>query len=92
LEAVLVVKQQQELSVVVDGLDEVEYQKGELIRKVRAFIEHLQKRIPKVKAFLTSRSQAEIKDLFDGLPHIEYDKERKGSNAPYVLTLKLNSQ
>jgi ankyrin repeat domain-containing protein 50 len=87
LGAVLSYEQKRELSIIIDGLDKVEHQKDEFIRGVRAFIEYLQKRVSMVKALLISRPQAEIKDLFRGLPCIEYDKERKGSATPYVLTL-----
>jgi hypothetical protein len=87
LEAVLGDEEQRGLSVVVDGLDKVEHQQGELIRGVRAFVKHLQQRTSKVKILLTSRPLAEIKELFDGLPCIEHDRERKGSSVPHVLTL-----
>jgi hypothetical protein len=87
LKAVLANVQEQELSIVVDGLDEIEHQKDEFIRELLAFIAYLQERTSKVKALLTSRPQAEIKDVFGKLPCIEYDKERKGSIASYVLTL-----
>ena len=73
--------------IVVGGLDEVEHQKGEFIRELHAFTEHLQGESLKVKVLLTSRPQPEIKELFSRLPYIEYDKERKGMIAPYVLTL-----
>lgn len=87
LEAVLGDEEQRGLSVVVDGLDKVEHQRGELIGGVRAFVKHLQQRTSKVKILLTSRPLAEIKDLFDGLPCIEHDRERKGPSVPHVLTL-----
>jgi ankyrin repeat domain-containing protein 50 len=87
LEVALGDEEQRGLSVVVDGLDKVEYQRGELIRGVRSFVKHLQQRTSRVKILLTSRPLAEIKDLFDGLPYIEYDRERKGSSVPHVLTL-----
>jgi hypothetical protein len=69
----------QGLSIIVDGLNKVEHQKVEFAREVCAFISYLQKRNSKVKVLLTSRPQAEIKEVFVGLPCIEYDKERKGS-------------
>jgi hypothetical protein len=87
LEAVLDDEEQRGLSVVVDGLDKVEHQRGELIRGVRTFVKHLQQRTSEVKILLTSRPLAEIKDLFDGLPCIEHDRERKGPSVPHVLTL-----
>lgn len=87
LKTVLDDEPKRELSIIVDGLDEVKHQKGEFIKELRAFIAHLQERNPKAKALLTSRPQAEIKEVFDGLPYIEYDKERKGSITPYILTL-----
>jgi hypothetical protein len=87
LEAVLVDNWKRELWIVIDGLDKIEHQKDEFRRKVHAFIMHLQERTPKVKALLTSRPQVEIKEVFGDLLCIEYDKERKGSIASYVLTL-----
>lgn len=77
LKTILADEQKRELSIVIDGLDKVEYQKVEFIKGVRELITHLLKRTLKVKALLTSRPQAEIKEVFDGLPYIEYDKERK---------------
>jgi hypothetical protein len=95
LEAVLGDEEQRGLSVVVDGLDKVEHHRGELIRGLRAFVEHLQQRTSKVKTLLTSRPLADIKDVFDGLSCIEHDRERKGPSVPHVLTLNwtnLNEQ
>jgi ankyrin repeat domain-containing protein 50 len=71
-----------ELSIIIDGLDKVEHQKVEFIREVRELIEYLRERTSKVKALLTSRPEARIKEALDGLPCIEYDKERKGSVTP----------
>ena len=87
LEAVLGDDKQQGLSVIVDGLDKVEHQRGELIRGVRAFIKRLQQRTLKVKILLTSQPLTEIKHLFDGLSCIEHDRERKGPSVPHALTL-----
>ena len=67
-----------ELSMVIDGLDEVEHQKVEFTNGVRALIAYLQERTLKFKALLTSRPEADIKKVLGGLPYIEYDKERKG--------------
>jgi ankyrin repeat domain-containing protein 50 len=87
LEAALGDEEQRGLSVVMDGLDKVEYQRGEFIRGVRAFVEHLQQRTSNVKTLLTSQPVAEIKDLLDGLLCIEHNRERKGPSVTYVLTL-----
>jgi ankyrin repeat domain-containing protein 50 len=83
-------EQQRELFLVVDGLDEVEHQKSDLIIAVRAFIERLQKSDLKVKALLTSKPQTKIKDLLAGLPCIEYDIERKGLDSTLCLDSKSN--
>jgi ankyrin repeat domain-containing protein 50 len=85
LRAVLADEEHQKLFVVIDGLDIVEDQEVEFIQEIRAFIDHLQRRPSKFKALLTSRPQAEIKELFDGLPCIEHDKERKGQSAHGIL-------
>jgi len=78
------------LSIVIDGLDQINHHKSEFIKGVRKFIAHLQERALKVKTLLTSRPQTEIKELFNRLLCIEYDKERKGSAAS--LNSKLNLQ
>ena len=85
LRAVLANEEQRELLVAVDGLDKVEDQKVEFLKGVRGFVTHLLEETSKVKILLTSRPQAEIKEVFDGLPCIEYDKERIGWSAPYIL-------
>ncbi|KAH7231218.1 uncharacterized protein BKA55DRAFT_525091, partial [Fusarium redolens] len=76
LRTVLDCEQSRELSIVVDGLDCVQHQRGEFIRAVRSFVKHLQQRLSKVMVLLTSQKQADVKEAFEGLPCIEYDKER----------------
>jgi hypothetical protein len=71
------------LSLIIDGLDKIEDQKYEFIREVRVFIEHLRERPSTTRVLLTSRPQAEIKEILSGLPCIEHDKERKGSIISY---------
>jgi ankyrin repeat domain-containing protein 50 len=78
LQATLDCGQERELSLIVDGLDHVKDEKGELIRGVRAIVKHLQQRTSQTKILLSSRPQAEIKEVLGGFPCIEYDKERKG--------------
>ncbi|KAF8531181.1 hypothetical protein BDD12DRAFT_767460, partial [Trichophaea hybrida] len=77
LKAVLDIEHTQELSLIIDGLDMIEYQKDKFVKGVRKFIRHLQNGPSTTKVLLTSRPQAEIKEILDGLPCIEYDKERK---------------
>jgi hypothetical protein len=78
LKAALSNDQGRELLIVVDGLDEVQHQKGEFSKRIREFVAYLLKRTSKVKALLTSRPQAEIEEALEGLPCIEYNKERRG--------------
>ena len=78
LTAVMGVVHDQELSLIVDGLDKLGDQKREFVRDVFAFIEYLRERPRTTRVLLTSRPQAEIKEIFSELPNIEYDKERKG--------------
>ena len=85
LRVALADEEQRELLVVIDGLDNVEDQKIEFLKGVRGFVTHLLGKTSKVKILLTSRPQAEIKEVFDGLPCIEYDKERIGWSSPYIL-------
>jgi hypothetical protein len=91
LKAVLDSAHSRDLSIVIDGLDRVKRQKVKFIGEVRELVEHLQGRISKVKALLTSQPEAEIKAVLDGLPCIEYDKERKGSATPRDSDSKLSS-
>ena len=90
LEAALSKELQQELWVVVDGLDEVKHQKDEFIKGVCGFVEHLLNKTLKFKALLTSRPHAKINEVLRKVLCIEYDKERKGLASPYFLTLNLN--
>ncbi len=64
-----------DLSIVIDGLDAVEPQMVTFVDEICEFLAHIQKRILKVKALVTSRLEVEIRHVFDGLIHIEYDKE-----------------
>lgn len=63
------------LSIIVDGLEEVETHKDKFIGGIRVFIERLH---GKVKALFTSRPEDDIKASLKGILSIEYDKERKG--------------
>ena len=80
LRAVMGIERGIELSLIIDGLDKIEYQKYEFIRELRVFTEDLRERPSTTRVLLTSRPQAEIKQILDQLPSIEYDRERKGSN------------
>jgi hypothetical protein len=91
LKAVLDSAYSHDLSIIIDGLDRVKHQTVEFIKGVRELVEHLQRRTSKVKALLTSRPEAEIKEALDGLPCIEYDKERKGSAKPRDSDSNLSS-
>lgn len=90
LEAALADEKEQELLIVVDGLDQNKYQKSEFCKGVREFVERLQERVSKVKTLLTSRPQTDIKELYDELLCVEYDKERKGSATHLNSQLSLN--
>jgi hypothetical protein len=87
LKAILADDRKQDLLIVIDGLDQVEHQRVEFIKRIREFIIYLQERNVKAKALLTSRPQDKIKELLYGLPYIEYDKERKGLATSYLITL-----
>ena len=66
------------LSLIIDGLDKAEQQGYEFIRELDRFIEHLRERPATTRVLLTSRPQAEMKEILGRLPCIEYDRERKG--------------
>ena len=78
LRAVMDIGWENGLSLIIDGLDKTENQKCEFIRNLLTFIEHLRERPFTTKVLLTSRPQAEIKEILGWLPSIEYDRERKG--------------
>src|SRR5207248_2654529 len=67
LRAVLANEKQRELLIAVDGLDKVEDQKVEFLEGVRGFVTHLLKETSKAKVLLTSRPQAETKEVLNGL-------------------------
>ena len=75
----------QELSLIVDGLDEIGDQKREFAKGVHMFSRHLRERHSTTRVLLTSRPQAEMKEILSELPCIEYDKERKGSINSHSL-------
>ena len=82
LRAVLDIEQEMELSLIIDGIDRTENQKLEFIQDLLIFIEHLEERPSTTRVLLTSRPQAEIREILGRLPLIEYDMERKGF-VPY---------
>ena len=75
LRAVMGLEHKQEIYLVIDGLDKAGQ---EFIRGVHFFIESLQGCPSTIRILLTSRPQAELKQILGGVPCIEYDKERKG--------------
>jgi len=81
LKVVLDTGEKQELSIIVDRLDDAERQTTGFTKKISEFIAHLQERFSKVKVLLTSTSysQADIAEILGGMSYtyIEYDKERK---------------
>ena len=85
LRAVMDVVPDQELSLIVDGLDKIGDQKREFVTEILVFIEHLRERLPTTRILLTSRPQAEIKEILSELPNIEFDKERKASIISHSL-------
>ena len=87
LGAVLACEQGRELSIIIDGLEYIQYQRDKFIRGVSSFVEHLQQRTSTVKILLTSRPLAEIRDILDWLPCIEHDRERNGLPVSYILNL-----
>lgn len=78
LRTVLADEQNQELSIVIDGLECVQQQRDIFIKGVRSFVQHLQQRASNVRILLTSQPQDDIKEIFNGFSCIEYDKERQG--------------
>ena len=78
LRAITDIGQEKGLSLIIDGLDKIEDQKSEFIQKLLLFIEHLEERPSTTRVLLTSRPQAELKEILGRRPSIEYDRERKG--------------
>ena len=79
LREVLDIERELELSLIIDGLDEVEHREDNFIQELCAFVEHLRKRPSTTRVLLTSQSQTGIKEILSQLPVIEHDRERKGS-------------
>ena len=78
LRAVMDTGRQEGLSLIIDGLDKMGNQKREFIQDLLVFIEHLEEKPVTTRVLLTSRPQAEIREILGRLPSIEYDSERKG--------------
>ena len=78
LRAVTDIQREKGLSLIIDGLDRSEHQKCKFIQELCVFIEYLGGRPSTTQILLTSRPQAEIKEILCRLPSIEYDRERKG--------------
>ena len=79
LRAAMDIVHEQELSLIIDGLDKIRHQEHEFVQEILSFIEHLRERSSTTRVLLTSRPQAEMKEILSELSCIEYDKERKGS-------------
>ena len=75
---VLDIEPEQELSLIIGGLDKVEHQKDNFIQELCTFVEHLRGRPSTTRVLLTSQPQAGIKEILGQLPSIEYGRERKG--------------
>ena len=56
------------------------------------FFEFLRKRPSTTKVLLTSRPQAEVKEILGRLPSVEHDKERKGLIALFFLSFSLSEE
>ena len=63
LKAVADVEREKGLSIIIDGLDRSEHEKYQFIRELCVFIENLQGGHSTTRVLLTSRPQAEIKEI-----------------------------
>ncbi|KAF5661331.1 kinesin [Fusarium denticulatum] len=77
LQGALDAKEDLEMLIVIDGLDNIEDPRNEFKGGARGFADYLLERTTTAKLLLTSRPRNELKEVFAGLPCIEYDKERK---------------
>ena len=82
LKAVMGLGRNQGLFLVIDGLDNAGH---EFTLGVQLFIESLQGFPSTTKVLLTSRPQADINEILSGIPCVEYDKERKGLIALFLI-------
>ena len=82
LKAVMGLERNQGLFLVIDGLDKAGH---EFTLGVQLLIESLWECPSTIKVLLTSRPQADIKEILVGLPCVEYDKERKGLIAIFLI-------
>ena len=78
LRKVLDIEREQELSLIIDGLDKIEHQEDNFIQELCAFVKNLRGRPSTTRVLLTSQPQAKFKEILGQLPSIEYDRERKG--------------
>ena len=60
-----------------------------LFESLVCFFEFLRKSPSTTKVLLTSRPQAEVKEILGRLPSVEHDKERKGLIALFLSLLLL---
>ena len=79
-EAVFDIKDIQEASIIIDGVDKLGKEGAYFLKR---FCEHIMRTTLKFKVLLTCLLGPDIRSIVDGMPYIEYDKERKGLDAPY---------
>jgi hypothetical protein len=79
--AVVEIKRIQDTLIVIDGIDKIGKEGASFLVKICSHMNA----ITKFKALLTCQPDPDIMKIIDGIPSIEYDKERKGSGAPYSL-------
>ena len=70
---ILEIHSELEVVIIIDGLDQIQSQKGDFVKLLRSVVER-----SNVRALLTSAVDNEVDILLSEVPHIAYDVERKG--------------
>jgi hypothetical protein len=70
---ILEIHSELEVVIIIDGLDQIQSQKGDFVKLLRSVVER-----SNVRALLTSAVDNEVDILLREVPHIAYDVERKG--------------
>jgi hypothetical protein len=78
LVAAIKIAEFQQLSIIIDGIDNTTQDEETFVQFVYFLVRHTTNTNSKFKAFLTSSQNPDLLNTLGRLPGIEYDKERKG--------------
>ena len=78
LRSVMNIEQEKGLSLIIAGIDEIQHRNHEFIWELCVFLEHLHKKPSAARVLLTSRPQADIKEIPGWLPCTSIEMIGKG--------------